>query len=291
MHYLGMEAQVFAVRMEYNIGIIAASVIIAVVVSMVAFWIMFRLLPLFPSMEILRVGSALVMGVAVCGMHYTGMYAPTYYTTSESSKAVSFAIGFETAVLTALLIGLICLMVVIIFCLMEFRSRSFHCTMALYHIRTNMERHLATPGLSPEVINILLQFEELYLKHYSVKSSVNKRASAYSGISRNASSVANAQTPQKYKAGLKRGNSVSAGGLVGDENNRGSVAVEVDGTEGVGGEGGSGGRSRKGGEVEEHKVIRNSAIVVPFIESSRGEALGLVCLGKVRARSRGGLGA
>jgi len=40
---------------------------------------MFRLLALYPDIELLRLVSALVMSVAVNGMHYTGMAAATFH--------------------------------------------------------------------------------------------------------------------------------------------------------------------------------------------------------------------
>lgn len=68
MHYTGM----FAVRIEgtihYNRNLVIASFIIAVVAATVALW--FTLIMVKPAAIF---ASALVMGVAVCGMHYTGM--------------------------------------------------------------------------------------------------------------------------------------------------------------------------------------------------------------------------
>eukprot|EP00607_Mallomonas_marina_P001539 CAMPEP_0182428586 /NCGR_PEP_ID=MMETSP1167-20130531/23130_1 /TAXON_ID=2988 /ORGANISM="Mallomonas Sp, Strain CCMP3275" /LENGTH=421 /DNA_ID=CAMNT_0024611559 /DNA_START=245 /DNA_END=1510 /DNA_ORIENTATION=- len=90
MHYLGMMSQRFEAHMEWDIGIIALSVAIAFAVSVVAFWILFRLLALYPYLEWLRVASALVMGLAVNSMHYTGMYgAKYYYDPSKSSDTSS----------------------------------------------------------------------------------------------------------------------------------------------------------------------------------------------------------
>jgi NO-binding membrane sensor protein with MHYT domain len=74
MHYLGMWAISFEGHIVWDEGVIASSIIIALVASTAAFWILFRLLSLYPQMEILRIVSSLVMALAVCGMHYTGMY-------------------------------------------------------------------------------------------------------------------------------------------------------------------------------------------------------------------------
>ncbi len=80
MHYLGMWAiAIPEVTVVWDIGIIAVSILIALIASTAAFWILFRLLSLFPKYESLRVASALVMTIAVCGMHYTGMAAATFH--------------------------------------------------------------------------------------------------------------------------------------------------------------------------------------------------------------------
>ena len=78
MHYVGMMATVGNVMLSWNAPLVFVSVVIAVVASSAAFWILFRLLALYPRYEILRIISALVMAIAVCGMHYTGMAAATY---------------------------------------------------------------------------------------------------------------------------------------------------------------------------------------------------------------------
>jgi NO-binding membrane sensor protein with MHYT domain len=75
MHYSGMSAFRFEGVIVWNYGIIAASCIIAITVATVAYWILFRLLSIFPNKEFLRIVSAGVMAIAVCGMHYTGMVA------------------------------------------------------------------------------------------------------------------------------------------------------------------------------------------------------------------------
>jgi NO-binding membrane sensor protein with MHYT domain len=74
MHYIGMEAMVVENgKMEWDAGIVAASVLIALVAATAAFWILFRLLALYPYMEIFRIASAAVAAIAVNGMHYTGI--------------------------------------------------------------------------------------------------------------------------------------------------------------------------------------------------------------------------
>ena len=61
------------VRMSYNIGFVALSVIIAYVASTAALWIAFNM-----HYEWQQIIAALIMAVAVCGMHYTGAGAVVY---------------------------------------------------------------------------------------------------------------------------------------------------------------------------------------------------------------------
>jgi NO-binding membrane sensor protein with MHYT domain len=87
MHYLGMEAMVFDGKITWNGGVIAASVIIAIVAASAAFWILFRLLSFFPRLEMLRVAASVVAALAVNGMHYCGQAAATFnYIEGNSSK-------------------------------------------------------------------------------------------------------------------------------------------------------------------------------------------------------------
>jgi NO-binding membrane sensor protein with MHYT domain len=70
MHYTGMAAMRLNGDISYAAGRVAASVAIAVVAATVALW-----LALTVSKPVVIFASALVMGVAVNGMHFTGMSA------------------------------------------------------------------------------------------------------------------------------------------------------------------------------------------------------------------------
>ncbi len=72
MHYIGMEAMVMAGSMVYDRTLVTVSVVIAVVAATVALWLAVNLRGTLPMLA-----SAVVMGIAVCGMHYTGMAAMT----------------------------------------------------------------------------------------------------------------------------------------------------------------------------------------------------------------------
>ncbi|WP_327086020.1 hypothetical protein OIE66_27230 [Nonomuraea sp. NBC_01738] len=70
MHYLGMYAMNMSAHITYDRRIVALSVVIAVVAATVALWFTLRV-----KRAVWITAAALVMGVAVAGMHYTGMLA------------------------------------------------------------------------------------------------------------------------------------------------------------------------------------------------------------------------
>ncbi|MFF7275810.1 MHYT domain-containing protein [Streptomyces griseorubiginosus] len=70
MHYLGMAGMRLNGQLEYNTVTVAVSVVIAVVAATAALWAAGQVRGFLWS-----VGASLVMGLAVTGMHYTGMAA------------------------------------------------------------------------------------------------------------------------------------------------------------------------------------------------------------------------
>jgi NO-binding membrane sensor protein with MHYT domain len=70
MHYTGMWAVQFQGAIAYDKGLVALSMVIAVVAATAALWFTLVL-----ESSVLRFVAGLVMGVAVVGMHFTGMAA------------------------------------------------------------------------------------------------------------------------------------------------------------------------------------------------------------------------
>jgi NO-binding membrane sensor protein with MHYT domain len=70
MHYTGMWAVNLKGTITYDAGLVALSVVIAVLAATVALWFTVAIERLW-----LQVLAGMVMGVAVVGMHYTGMAA------------------------------------------------------------------------------------------------------------------------------------------------------------------------------------------------------------------------
>jgi NO-binding membrane sensor protein with MHYT domain len=70
MHYSGMYAINMPGTMSYDPTLFTLSIIIALVAATAALWIAFNL-----EGNTKMLGAAVVMGIAVCGMHYVGMAA------------------------------------------------------------------------------------------------------------------------------------------------------------------------------------------------------------------------
>jgi NO-binding membrane sensor protein with MHYT domain len=74
MHYMGIAAMRMDASMQFDPLLFILSVVIAVVAATVALWFTLRLRNIWST-----VGAALIMGVAICGMHYTGIAAMKMY--------------------------------------------------------------------------------------------------------------------------------------------------------------------------------------------------------------------
>lgn len=78
MHYMGMAALRMEPGIDYDPALFGASLAIAVGASAAALWIAFRLRQHTPYVRQVRGVAAVVMGVAIVGMHYTGMAAANF---------------------------------------------------------------------------------------------------------------------------------------------------------------------------------------------------------------------
>ncbi len=97
MHYTGMFAMQMSPPIRYEPLLFVASILIAIVASLAALWISFQLRWKHSRHEILaKVGSAVVMGLAISGMHYTGMAATRFAPGSVCLAVTSGGIDLTT---------------------------------------------------------------------------------------------------------------------------------------------------------------------------------------------------
>jgi two-component system NtrC family sensor kinase len=111
MHFIGMEAMRFAGHHAYEPDVVATAVGVAVAVSFVAMRLAFRFRTETRALAPGKLASAAVMGLAIAGMHYTGMAAATFHqgpTHPQFGRAVGVStLGiFGLTAVTAMALGL-----------------------------------------------------------------------------------------------------------------------------------------------------------------------------------------
>jgi len=116
MHYIGMEAMRLPAMCTYSSSLVALSVVLAVVISFTALWLTFTVRLQTATWSKRKLGSALLMGLAIPVMHYVGMAAvsfmPASLPASELTHAITISdIGVSGIALIALVVlGLVFLM-------------------------------------------------------------------------------------------------------------------------------------------------------------------------------------
>jgi NO-binding membrane sensor protein with MHYT domain len=108
MHYIGMAAMIMQAKISYDERLFYGSLAIAVLAATVALWLAFNL-----RGNLQRFGSALIMGVAVCGMHYTGMYAVQMKHTSEPVAATGISLPPATMAQSVFVVSAIVLVLLL----------------------------------------------------------------------------------------------------------------------------------------------------------------------------------
>ena len=110
MHYTGMAAMIMKARISYDNMLFYASLAIAVVAATVALWLAFNL-----RGNLQRFGSALVMGVAVCGMHYTAMVAVKMTPAAEAAAATGISLPPATLGQSVFAVSAVVLVLLLVF--------------------------------------------------------------------------------------------------------------------------------------------------------------------------------
>jgi PAS domain S-box-containing protein len=114
MHYTGMAAMRLPAMCHWSPSLVVISVVVAVVISFVALLLTFYLRGDLSAWSWLKISSAVVMGAAIAIMHYTGMAAATFVSTtlpltlSDTAHAVNVSALSVAgiAVVTFLVLGI-----------------------------------------------------------------------------------------------------------------------------------------------------------------------------------------
>jgi signal transduction histidine kinase len=110
MHYVGMEAMRMEATVRYDPWLFVLSVLIALAASVAALGLAFRLQGDPRAWSWAKLGSALLMGLAISGMHYTGMAAARFTPAQVPPEYIASGMRLDalgaTAIGAAVLVGL-----------------------------------------------------------------------------------------------------------------------------------------------------------------------------------------
>ncbi|GFE84477.1 putative signaling protein [Steroidobacter agaridevorans] len=161
MHYSGMGAIRIVPFITYEPKLLILSVVIAIVASFAALWLFFRLRG-GASWRIFlqRSAAALVMGAAICGMHYTGMFASQFAPGSYCIGATSTSNGWLALLIGGFALSVLLITMILLMYDAHLESRSRQHAVALEDANARL-RHLATHDSLTELPNRLLLDDRL----------------------------------------------------------------------------------------------------------------------------------
>lgn len=103
MHYIGMYSMRMSASIQWDIYLVVLSIVIALGASFGALLILMRLRDKSGGLWEILLAST-VMGIAIAGMHYTGMYAATFVHQEDSSiKSSNLLVSSNLAVLVVVM--------------------------------------------------------------------------------------------------------------------------------------------------------------------------------------------
>ncbi len=133
MHYVGMEAMRMYPAIEYSPWLFLLSVVVAILASGAALWITHHLRHNRPGAPAYRVCAAVVMGLAIVGMHYTGMAAARFDADSVCMAVLhGISAGWLAASVTAVTLSVlgIALVVAVLDTRLEARTSALASSLA-----------------------------------------------------------------------------------------------------------------------------------------------------------------
>ncbi|MBS0417007.1 MAG: PAS domain-containing protein [Proteobacteria bacterium] len=153
MHYTGMAAMQMFPGIDYDPLLFAASVLVGIAAAIAALWIAFSLPHSGARRRWYKIAAAAVMGAAIVGMHYTGMwaahFAPNAVCISSGPRLDANWLAITIAMFTFLILGSTLLLSVI--------DAQLHSTIA----RSAEALRLANEALEQRVLDRTAQLQSV----------------------------------------------------------------------------------------------------------------------------------
>ena len=135
MHYSGMAAMQMTPLLRYDPWMFALSIVLAVGLAILALWVRFGLQGRLPARWALLL-SALVMGLAISGMHYTGMAAARFVGVAQAAQPIAMADSLYLGSAISLITVALTVFVVAINALLRYRYLSQKLRASEQHLRS-----------------------------------------------------------------------------------------------------------------------------------------------------------
>jgi PAS domain S-box-containing protein len=119
MHYIGMEAMRLPAMCMYSPWLVTLSIVLAVGISCIALQLTFDLREHANPWSGRKLGSALMMGLAIPVMHYVGMAAASFAPLATMNGSLAHAVSVSSlniagiAIVSALILGMACMTAVV----------------------------------------------------------------------------------------------------------------------------------------------------------------------------------
>ncbi|MCS2148203.1 putative bifunctional diguanylate cyclase/phosphodiesterase [Scandinavium manionii] len=147
MHYVGMAALMMHDNIRWNYGLVALSIIIAIVASGVGLWLAFSLRLNSKGALINRMTAAVVMGIAIAAMHYTGMSAAEFEDQGHNMSMVGgvseLGLSIWVSATTLAILG-----VMLIISMVDSQLRTNRLTENLQQLNQQLEQQARFDGLT-----------------------------------------------------------------------------------------------------------------------------------------------
>jgi PAS domain S-box-containing protein len=153
LHYLGMAAMRLPAITQYSPVLVTCSILLAILFSLIALLMAFDLREETRWTVPRRLGSAIVMGVAVSAMHYTGMAAATFIPASPPN--LSHAVNISPLANN----GIAIVTLIVIVAAIATSSVERRASAEVRRLNEDLERRVAERTLQLEAVNQSLRNE------------------------------------------------------------------------------------------------------------------------------------